>query len=46
MKERLTLTIDADLLRKLKRLAQLDMSSISRYVAVLIKRHIEGKENK
>ena len=45
-KDTVTLTIDRDLLRRLKRLAQLDRRSISNYTEGLIKSHVEGKDRK
>ena len=45
-KAKISLSIHPDLLRKLKRLAQIDRRSISSYVAKLIAEHIEGKGKK
>ena len=43
-KEKVTLTVDPDLKRRLERLAKIDGRSISNYLNMLIKRHIEGKK--
>ena len=43
-KKTVTLTIDRDLLRKIQTLARIDGRSISNYLNMLIKRHIEGKK--
>jgi len=42
-KKTVTLTIDRDLLRKIQTLAKIDGRSISNYLNMLIKRHIDGK---
>ena len=42
-RDKISLYVRPELLRKLKRLAEIDRRSISSYVALLIERHIEGK---
>ena len=43
-KTRITLNITEDLLRRLKRLAEIDERSISNFVCRILKRYIEGEE--
>ena len=45
-KKTVTLTIDRDLLRKIQTLAKIDGRSISNYINMLIRKHIEGEEKK
>ena len=40
----ISLTIPEDLLRRLDRLANIDMRSRSGYIAKIVKEHIEGNE--
>ena len=40
-KEKLTLSMDAELLRKLKKLAKIDRRSLSNYVGLVLENHIE-----
>jgi len=43
-KQKLTLSIDKDLRRRVKRLADIDGRSLSNYVCQVLKAHVEKKE--
>ena len=44
LKEKISITIDGDLLEKLKILAEKDDRSLSQYINLVLKKHIENKE--
>lgn len=46
LKEKISITIDADLLVKLRQLAEEDDRSLSQYINLVLKQHIDRKENK
>lgn len=46
LKEKISITIDADLLLKLRQLAEEDDRSLSQYINLILKQHIESKEKK
>lgn len=46
LKEKISITIDADLLLKLRQLAEDDDRSLSQYINLILKQHIESKEKK
>ena len=41
LKEKISITIDGDVLEKLKQLAEKDDRSLSQYINLILKRHIE-----
>ena len=43
LKEKISMTIDSDLLEKLKLLAEEDDRSLSQYINIVLKKHIEKK---
>ena len=43
LKEKISITIDSDLLEKLKTLAEEDDRSLSQYINIILKQHIEKK---
>ncbi len=46
LKEKISITIDNDILVKLKERAELDDRSLSQYINVILKQHIKAKEEK
>lgn len=46
LKEKISITIDADLLLKLRQLAEDDDRSLSQYINLILKQHIDIKEKK
>jgi len=45
LKERVNITLDWDLVEKVKELAERDDRSFSAYINLVLKRHIEAKED-
>ena len=43
LKEKVSITIDEDLLKKLKQLAENDERSLSQYINLILKKHIDEK---
>jgi predicted transcriptional regulator len=43
LKEKISITIDGDVLEKLKQLAEKDDRSLSQYINLVLKRHIENE---
>ena len=43
LKEKISITIDEDLLKKIKTLAEEDDRSLSQYINIVLKQHIENK---
>lgn len=43
LKERISITIDSDLLEKLRLLAEDDDRSLSQYINIVLKKHVEKK---
>ena len=46
LKERISITIDNDLLEKIREKAELDDRSLSQYINIVLKKHLESLENK
>lgn len=46
LKEKISITIDSDTLQKVKLLAENDDRSVSQYINLVLKKHIENKNEK
>lgn len=46
LKEKISITIDNDILIKLKENAEYDDRSLSQYINIVLKQHIKNSENK
>ena len=46
LKERISITIDGDILEKIKDKAEYDGRSLSQYINMVLKRHLENEEKK
>ncbi len=46
LKEKISITIDNDILAKLKQEAELDDRSLSQYINIVLKQHLKDLENK
>lgn len=46
LKEKISITIDVDILEKIKYEAECDDRSLSQYINLILKKHIKSKENK
>ena len=46
LKEKITITIDGDILEKLRKEAEYDDRSLSQYINIILKEHIKSQENK
>ena len=46
LKEKISITIDNDILKKLKEKAEYDDRSLSQYINIVLKQHIKDIENK
>ncbi len=46
LKDKISITIDNDLLAKLREIAELDDRSLSQYINIVLKQHIKQLENK
>ena len=46
LKDRISITIDSDILVKLKDKAEYDGRSLSQYINLVLKRHLEDEEKK
>lgn len=46
LKEKISITIDTDLLTKLREKAELDDRSLSSYINLILKKHLEELEKK
>ena len=46
LKEKISITIDHDLLQKLKEFAEQDDRSLSQYINIVLKKHIESLDKK
>ena len=44
LKEKISITIDEDILKKIKILAEEDDRSLSQYINIILKQHIENKK--
>lgn len=45
LKEKISITIDEDVLNKVKQLAEDDDRSLSQYINLILKKHIESEKN-
>ena len=45
LKEKISITIDADLLQKLREKAELDERSLSQYINLVLKKHLEEERS-
>lgn len=45
LKERISLTIDGDLVKELKERAEADDRSLSQYINLILKKHLEEQRN-
>ena len=46
LKERISITIDGDVLKKIKDKAEYDGRSLSQYINLVLKKHLEKEEEK
>ena len=46
LKEKISITIDNDILQKIRDLAEYDDRSLSQYINIVLKRHLEDLEKK
>lgn len=46
LKEKISITIDGDILEKIRDLAEYDGRSLSQYINLVLKRHLEQQEQK
>lgn len=46
LKERISITIDGDILKKVKEKAEYDGRSVSQYINLILKKHLENEERK
>lgn len=46
LKEKISITIDSDILEKVKEKAEYDDRSLSQYINLVLKRHLEKEEGK
>lgn len=46
LKEKISITIDNDLLTKLREIAEKDDRSLSQYINIVLKRHVESMDRK
>lgn len=46
LKEKISITIDSDLLETLRMRAEIDDRSLSQYINIILKRHIENTSKK
>lgn len=46
LKERISITIDGDILKKVKEKAEYDGRSVSQYINLILKKHLENEEKK
>ena len=46
LKEKISITIDSDLLQKLREKADYDCRPLSQYINLILKKHLEEEENK
>lgn len=45
LKEKISISIDGDILEVIKELAELDDRSVSQYINIVLKEHIKGKSD-
>ena len=46
LKERISITIDSDLLEKLREIADKDCRPLSQYINLVLRKHVEELQNK
>lgn len=46
LKEKISITIDGDVLEKLKQAAEKDDRSLSQYINLILKQHIAGRDER
>ena len=46
LKEKISITIDSDILEKLRQYSEADDRSLSQYINLILKRHLEQTETK
>ena len=46
LKEKISITVDADILVKIREIAENDDRSLSQYINLILKKHIENTEKK
>ena len=46
LKDKISITIDSDLLEKLRELADADCRPLSQYINLILKKHVDELENK
>lgn len=46
LKDRISITIDSDILEQIKEKAEYDGRSLSQYINLILKRHLEKEQNK
>ena len=46
LKDKISITIDSDLLEKLRKIAEADCRPLSQYINLVLKKHIEELESK
>ena len=46
LKERISITIDGDILKKVKEKAEYDGRSVSQYINLILKKHLENEEKR
>ena len=46
LKDKISITIDSDLLEKLRELADADCRPLSQYINLVLKKHVDELENK
>ena len=46
LKERISITIDGDILEKLREEAEYDDRSLSQYINIILKKHLDKKEKR
>ena len=45
LKEKISITIDWDILEKIKKMAENDDRSLSQYINIVLKKHVNNEEN-
>ena len=46
LKQKISITIDSDILEKMKQKAEYDDRSLAQYINLVLKKHLEEEENK
>ena len=46
LKEKISITIDSDILEKVREIAEADDRSLSQYINVVLKKHLEDRKEK